>query len=125
MFKRKVLKSLTRNLIGGGGNKFYRFGIPYYEYLNKVEKGQYHNLVVCELSELGFAVYDIDYVEKMILDLLTVPLTIGEVIKKLENSFEEDVIVNHYSDYQNYIIENIKHLVLYKVVKPYNLIETL
>lgn len=99
-------------------NKLYRVGINYYELL-KVEKGHYYTLVVQEASDDYISMYDIDEMEKIILDFISEPRMVKEVLKELEQYVEEEVLSEYYPQYEQMIFSFIKQLVVKKAIAPY------
>ena len=98
-------------------NRHYRIAVKYYSNL-QVYKGLFYNLVVLEASDNKFSLYDINELDQAILLLLSEPLSISEVLIKMQVYFEDDVLQNHYEDYKNLIITSIKQLVIKKAIQP-------
>jgi hypothetical protein len=101
---------------GGLFNKHYRVGAEYYQSLQIVQD-KYLNLIVPEASDNGFSLYDIDELDHAILQFLSEPLSINELLSKMQIYFEEEVIQNNYETYQNLIITSLKQLVIKKAVQ--------
>ncbi|MDR2233476.1 MAG: hypothetical protein LBE56_10180 [Tannerella sp.] len=97
-------------------NKYYRTGVDYYEKL-KIESGHFFNLLVPEATDNGFSLYDINEIDYALLQLLSEPLPIRDLIKKMEDYFDSDVIQNHYDVYLNLILSSIKQLVIQKAIQ--------
>lgn len=97
-------------------NKYYRVGTGYYSSL-PVRKGRFYNLVTPEASDNGFTLHDINEVERFILQFLSNPQTIHELLIQLQSNFEEDMLQNHYELYENLILMSIKQLVLKKTIQ--------
>jgi len=97
-------------------NKHYRIGVEYYKKL-QIKKGEYWNLIVQEVSDNRFSIYDIKYLYKMILDCLSEPLSINELLLRMHDCFDEEVIKDHYQSYINVIITCLKQLVIMKAIK--------
>jgi hypothetical protein len=98
-------------------NKIYRVGAVYYETLAVCEE-QFFNLVVPEVVGSQFILYDIDGIEKNVLELLSEPKSIQEILNIMQIYFDNDVIQNYYKAYQEYLFEVIKQLLLKKVIQP-------
>ena len=78
----------------------------------------YFPLVVPEATDNGFSLYDINEIDHAILMLLTDPLSISEVLTKMQICFEDDVLQNHYQAYENFILTAIRQLVIKKAIHP-------
>jgi hypothetical protein len=103
-------------------NKHNRVGVGYYENLELVA-GRFYNMVVAEVINSGFSLHDLDEMEKLILENLTEPATVNEMLNKLKVYVEEEVIENHYDEYKELVITMLKQLVLKKAIKPFNNIQ--
>jgi len=84
----------------------------------QAEKGEFYNLIVPEASDNGFSLYDVKDFEFVILQLLSEPLSIHEIITKLQVYCEDDVLQHHYEEYKNLMLFSIKQLVLKKAIRP-------
>jgi hypothetical protein len=102
---------------GGLFNKYYRVGAGYYQTL-QIEQGKYSNLIIPEISDNGFSLYDIDELDYAILQFSSKPLFIHELLVKMQMYFEDDVIQNHYEAYKNLIMTSLQHLVVKKAIRP-------
>lgn len=100
-------------------NKHKRSGIEYYLNLTLVQ-GQFFNLVVPEVSQHKFSLFDIYELEKLILECLTQPLSIKDLLLEMQYYVEDDVIQNHLESYNTLIIELIEQLVLKKAIRSVN-----
>jgi len=98
-------------------NKFKRSGIRYYEGL-QLKDGNFYSVVIPEFFGNGFSVYDLDDIEKLIMEKLENPISISDLIKKMKAYVEDDVLANHFDKYIDLIMVLIKQLVLRKAVKP-------
>jgi hypothetical protein len=98
-------------------NKFYRSGAEYY-YKLKFEKGKFYHLIVPEVSQNGFSLYDIDELDNEILKYLTEPILMKDFLQNISQCFEDDVIENHYDTFLSLIKESLVQLILKKAVKP-------
>lgn len=99
-------------------NKYKRIGAKYYEDL-EISSGHFFNLAVPEISKNGFSLFDLDEMEKLILDHLLNPLSINMLLQAMQNYAEEDVIENHLEIFNNLIITLLKQLVVKKAIKPF------
>jgi len=99
-------------------NKHYRVGSEYYTDL-QINKGRFFNLIIHEISDNGFSLYDIDELDNAILLLLSEPSSITEILMKMQTYFEDDVLQNHYETYKNLILTSIKQLVIKKAIQPF------
>jgi len=100
-------------------NQHSRIGVKYYEVL-KLNLGEFYNLVIPEIFGDGFSLQDLDEMEKIILEHLSVPLSIKELFTKMHIYVEEDIIQNHLEEYEQLIIVMLKLLVLKKAIKPFS-----
>jgi hypothetical protein len=98
-------------------NKLYRVGVQYYETLT-VEEGIFFNLVVPEIIGGKVLLYDIDELAKAVLELLSEPKKITDILNTLEQYFEDEVIQNHYEAFKKLIEKVIKQLIQYKAIQP-------
>ena len=98
-------------------NKNYRVGAGYYMNL-QLNKGQFFNLVVSEATDNGFSLFDMNELDYALLVLLSEQLSINEILAKMQQYFEEDVLQNHYEKYENLILASIKQLIIKKAIKP-------
>ena len=97
-------------------NKYYR-EVGYYKEL-KINKGRFYNLAVPENTDNGFSLYDIDQIENIIFKLLSEPLSVGELLLKMQIHFEDSVLQNHKEAYKNLIFSSIKQLAAKKAIHP-------
>ena len=98
-------------------NQYYRVGVKYYMGL-QIEQGHFFNIVVYEASDNEFSLYDIDELDHAILQFLSEPLSINELLIKMQDYFEDNVIQNHYDAFSNLILTAIKQLVIRKAIQP-------
>jgi len=98
-------------------NKFKRAGVKYYMDV-KVTQGRYFNLIVPEVSNERFSMYDITEFEKVIIDILITPMSLNNLLQEMKCYFEDDVVHNNSDIYKKFILEIVKDLVLKKVIKP-------
>ena len=98
-------------------SKYYRVRVGYYSNV-QLKKGQFFNLVVYEASDTGFSLYDIDETDNSVLLLLTEQLSVNELLNKMQMYFEDEVIQEHYEEYQKLILMSIKQLVINKAIQP-------
>ena len=101
----------------GLANKHYRVGVEYYERLDVLE-GQFFNLVVPEIIGNKFLLYDIDELEKTVLERLSEPKNTNDLMAAMQQYFEEDVIENHYNVFSNFITKVVRQLILIKAIQP-------
>lgn len=99
-------------------NKLYRV-VGYYSNL-QVTKGTFFNLIVPEASDNGFSLYDISELDYLLLQLLCEPLSINDILIKMQLYFGEDVLQNHYESYKKLILTTIKEFVIKKAIQPYS-----
>jgi hypothetical protein len=93
-------------------------GRAYYQNLT-LTKGTFYNLVVPEIFGNGFSLFDIDETEKLILDELSIPQSISELLTSLRRYIDDDVLDNHLEYFNQLFILQIQQLVLKKVIKPF------
>jgi hypothetical protein len=98
-------------------NKHKRVGVKYYETLELLP-GRFFNLLIPEVSATRFSLFDLDEMEKLILDYLSTPLSIKELLITMQSYAEDDVIQHHLEIFNNLIITFLKQLVVKKAVKP-------
>lgn len=98
-------------------NKHKRVGVRYYQQF-ELSHGQFFNLILPEVFANGFSLFDLDEMEKIILDHLCRPLSIETLLLELRKYVEEEVIENNLDEYNNLVITLIKQLVLKKAVRP-------
>ncbi len=98
-------------------NKYKRVGVRYYENL-ELSSGHFFNLLIPEVSNNGFSIFDLDELEKLILDHLSMPLSINVLLTEMQYYAEEDVVQCHLNTYNNLIITLLKQLVVKKAIKP-------
>lgn len=98
-------------------NKWKRKGARYYENL-ELEKGEYYSIVVAEFFDNSFSIYDLDDMEKIILEKLSKPLSINELIGEMKEYVDEEVVNDYFEKYIDLIIVFVKQLVLKKAIRP-------
>lgn len=98
-------------------NKYKRVGVKYYEDL-ELSSGSFFNLVVPEVYKNGFSLFDLDEMEKLILDYLSIPTSINVLLIEMQCYAEVDVIQNHLDTFNNLIITMLKQLIVKKAIKP-------
>ena len=98
-------------------NKHYRVSVEYYLNL-QIQSGNYLNLIVPEASENLFSLYDMDELDKLILDFLSEPLSIEELLSNMQVCFDDVVIENHYQSYVEAIVNALKQLTVRKAIQP-------
>jgi hypothetical protein len=98
-------------------NQHYRKGVEYYKELQPA-KGHFYNLIVYEATDNGFSLYDMNEPDYTLLQLLSEPLSVNELLDRMQVYFEDTVLQNHYEEYKNLIFTSLKQLVLMKAVKP-------
>jgi len=98
-------------------NKNWRVGAGYYSDL-QIESGQFYNLVVPEATDNGFSLYDINEIDNTLLQLLSEPMSISDVLIKMQDYFDDDILQNHSEVYQRLILTSIKELVIKKAIQP-------
>ena len=103
-----------------GSLQHYRVGIQYYNKI-KVSEGLFFNLVVTELINLKFLLHDIDVLGKTVLELLSEPRNINDLMAAMPQYFEENVILYNSDALREYLIKIISQLFLFKAIKPINL----
>jgi len=97
--------------------KQLRVGVRHYEQL-EIQPGEFYNLVVPEVFGDEFSLQDMDEMEKLILDHLVVPMTIGALFIEMQAYVEADIVKNHLVEYEELITVMLQQLVLKKAVKP-------
>ncbi len=98
-------------------NKVTRVGVQYYEELETAQ-GLFYNLVVAEVTTEGVALFDIDEMEKTVLELAVRPLTINQLLEQMEAYADDEVLQNHRQVFNDFVISIIRKLVTQKVVRP-------
>ncbi|MDR3653461.1 MAG: hypothetical protein P4L34_10910 [Paludibacter sp.] len=98
-------------------NKHTRIGIQYYETLT-LSQEHFFNLVIPEIIGNKFLLYDIDELEKKVLEHLSEPLSVKDLFTTMQQYFDDDVIQNHYDAFEDFIVKVIKQLVVKKAIKP-------
>lgn len=93
-------------------------GVPYYKEL-KIEKGEFGSLIIPEAFENGFSIYDLEPMEVVLLDMLSSPHRIYDVIRDVYEYFEPEVVKNNADKIHTLIFTLLKQLVLRKAIKPY------
>lgn len=100
-------------------NKTQRVGIMYYDNL-EIKVGQFFNVIIPEVTNFKLSIYDIDEMEKVLLEFLSTPKTIKSVFIEMEKYIEEDVKQNHIIEYRELVLTFIKQLVIKKAITPFN-----
>lgn len=100
-------------------NKSKRIGVKYYEDL-ELSSGHFFNLVIAEVSVDRCSLFDLDELEKLILNHLSIPLSINALLEGMQCYVEDNVIQYHLDTYNNLIITLLKQLVIKKAIKPFN-----
>ncbi|WP_161890958.1 DUF6734 family protein [Pontibacter russatus] len=98
-------------------NKNKRMGVKYYENI-KLSPGIFYNLIIPEVHHNKVSFFDLDELEKLILDNLSVPLSIERLIHKMKYYTDENVLQNHMHIYSKLIVTLIKQLVIKKAIRP-------
>ena len=98
-------------------NKINRIAVRYYEDM-ELKEGCFYNLLIPEVTTSEISFYDLDELEKIILDNLSETLTIKKLMSKMNDFVEEDILNNHLDEYYNLILVFIKALVLKRAIKP-------
>ena len=98
-------------------NKFWQAGAQYYTNM-QINKGHFQNLIVFEATDNGFSLYDINDEDYAILRLMSDPLSVNKILLKMHVYFEDDILQNHYDDYETYILSLLKKLVKIKAIQP-------
>lgn len=98
-------------------NKCNRVGVRYYKGL-ELSSGHFFNLIIPEVTKARFSLFDLDEFEKLILDHLSIPLSIHALLTEMQCYAEEDVIQHHLDIFNNLIITMLKQLVVKKAIKP-------
>lgn len=99
-------------------NKNKRDGIKYYNEFYFTE-GQFYNLIVPEVYGGGLSFFDLDEVEKLMMDNLTNPVSIRDLVYKMREYVGIEVVNEYLSIYEKLLISLLKDLVSKKVVMPY------
>lgn len=122
--KRIIIKNGENDLIDSKYNwgtiwcGLGNIGVPYYKKL-EVEKGEFVSLVIPEAYENGFTIFDLEPMEVVLLDQLSSPQSICDVIHGTYEYFEPDVVKNYPDKIHVLILTLLKQLVLRKAIKPY------
>ena len=98
-------------------NKDYRVAMDYYSTL-QVEKRQFFNLIVPEATDNGFSLYDVNVITQPVFQHLSDPISVRELLVKLQMYFKVNVVQNHYDRYEMLIVSSLEHLVLIKAARP-------
>jgi len=124
ILNQRIIRSPETEIIESSFNwaelftKYYRVRVGYYTDL-RIKKGQCYNLIVYEATDNGFSLYDPDEIDHSILLFLSEPVSVNELLNKMEIYFEDEVIQNHYEEYQKLILTSIKQLVIEKAIQPF------
>jgi hypothetical protein len=111
--------SIIKSKFNWGGllNKHKREGVSYYLDLELMQ-GDFYNLLIPEITNTRFSLFDIDDLEKLILDHLSTPKPIGKLLQEMQCYIEDDIIRNYLDRYNGFLIELIKSLVIKKAIRP-------
>lgn len=101
-------------------NKYTRVGVQYYDDL-ELSEGLFYNLVIPEVYGKKLSLFDLDEMEKIILDYLSVPCSINDLLIRMQSYVEKDVLLNHLEIFDNLILQFLKQLVVKKAVKPFSI----
>jgi len=99
-------------------NKYYQKEAGYYYRQLQNVTGEFSNLIIPEVSKNGFSLYDIDYLDYAVMNQLTEPLSVKELLLKMQDYFEDEVIQDHYDSFYEVILSCLKHLIEKKAIKP-------
>jgi hypothetical protein len=99
--------------------KFEVAGTEYYENI-ELKKGSYYYIIINEILNTHFSVYDLDECEKIILDKISQPKSIKRLLWEMREYADSDILENYITIYETLIINFLKRLVLMKVIKPMN-----
>ena len=94
-----------------------RVGVKYYELL-QINSGESYNLIIPEVYDEGFSLFDMDEMEKIILDHLASPVSIKNLHVLMLAYVEEEIIIHHLKEYEDLIIVMLKQLILKKAIMP-------
>ena len=98
-------------------NKYNRIAVRYYEQL-EIAEGNFYNLLIPEVTTNEFSFYDLDEIEKLILENITDSISIQDLQTRMHEYVEDDVLNNNLDEYHNLLLVFIKTLVLKKAIKP-------
>lgn len=92
-------------------------GVRYYKNL-QLKGGAYYNMVVPEAFDPGFSLYDIEELEVSLLNLISNPLTINELLIKAMDYFESEAVENSLEEINLLVLTLLKQLILKKAIQP-------
>lgn len=98
-------------------NKGTKVGVKYYAGL-ELSDGRFFNLFIPEITKNEFSLFDIDEMDKIILERLSQPVSIKQLFSEMQSYVEEDVIQHHLMEYYEFLLTLIKQLVVKKAIKP-------
>lgn len=93
------------------------FGIEYYHNF-KMKQGTFYSLLIYEITDTHFSLYDLDELEKIIIDKTHKPITINQLLKEMRSFADDDIINNYLREFDKLILTFIKRLVVIKALKP-------
>ena len=99
-------------------NSLYRVGVTHYENV-VLGKDVYYNLIVQEANDYIVSLYDLDEMEKLILEYVETPRSISSVVKEMEQYIEDDVLYEHYDTFKTMVLSFIQQLVVKKAIMPH------
>lgn len=94
--------------------------IRYYESF-EITKGSFNTLIVPEIYNEKFSLYDIEDISVVILEILTKSMPINNLFIEIQHYFDADVIKNHTQKVFYFLIVLLKQLVLKKAIMPIKL----
>lgn len=98
-------------------NKSKRVGVKYYEDMT-FAAGQYYNLIIPEVYRQQVSLFDLEELEKKLLDHLAVPISVYQLLIQMQVYVDDEVLDLHLDLYHNLLISLLKQLVLKKAVRP-------
>jgi len=101
-------------------NKYKRVDVKYYLNL-QVTQGKFFNLIIPEVYIQKYSIYEIDEIEKLLIEHLNNPMSVKNLLFEMQCYFEDDVIQNSKVIYTEFIVGIIKELVIKKAIKPFSL----
>lgn len=94
-------------------------GIEYYNSNNgNLNQGLYYSLVISELNEEGFSLFDIDEFEVAILNLCKDSITIDRLTSELLSIIEPPIRNDQILMFKDLVAECLKRLILMKALQP-------
>jgi hypothetical protein len=94
--------------------------IRFYESF-EISKGNFNTLIIPEVYNEKFSLYDMEDMDVIILQILTKSMTIKDLFIEIQQYFDADVIQNHAQMVFDFLIVLLKQLVLKKAIMPVNL----